>query len=123
MDLWYHLYLGHPLELPVAAAIVGGLFLLIRRTDPSRSRVLIAGAACLAGAPIHWILTVRLTQRILPPITTYLLLLGLLLGAIGFAADARFALWLRVVMAVTFTTLFILALLFWVGAIGPPVAI
>lgn len=123
MDLWYHLYLGHPLELPVAAAIVAGLFLLIRKTDPSRSRLLIAAASCLAGAPVHWVVVAPRTQRIVPPIVTYLLLLGLLLSAIGFASDARFALWLRALLTLIFAALFVLALLFWVGAIGPSIAI
>jgi len=123
MDLWYYEFFGHPLELPVAAVIVGGLYLLIRKTDPSRSRVLVLAASCLAGAPIHWLLTTRLTQRIFPPITMYLLLLGLLLSAIGFASDARFALWLRVSLTLISAALLVLALLFWIGAVGPNIAI
>jgi len=109
------------LALHLGSALL--LFLLIRRTDPSRSRVLIAAAACLAAAPIHWILTARLTQRIFPPITTYLLLLGLLLGAIGFAADARFATWLRVTVIAMVLAILAVALWFWIGPTPFPIAI
>ncbi len=114
-DLTYHIYFGHPLELPVTLAIATGLFLLIRATDPTRSRALIAAASCLAAGPISWLFGARLTQRLLPPVSVYLVMLGMLLGSIGFAADARYAIWLRVMMAAVLAAVLALLLRAWVG--------
>ncbi|MGI5817822.1 MAG: hypothetical protein ACOX9R_06960 [Armatimonadota bacterium] len=99
--------------------VVAGLFLLIRATDPTRSRILMVAAASLAAAPVTWLFAARLTQRLLPPVSAYLLMLGLLLGATGFALDARFPMWLRVTMVLLLVAVLTLVLRFWVAGPAP----